>query len=372
MKEVNRIIFLLLALVFLFAETSVFADMELIGYQDVFNDKLGINPKDITNATYFYSDTECVDLPDKEIDKLRNTEGIWYDYVVAPPTEYDVFPSSGWLKMYADDKVVFMNLGSIFLGEFGNCEAQKNYVWYKTAIANSSNAIVNVFFHWGNPDFKKNIAIRAVTDKDLNGFPNINVLSFSDADEWAKTDLQTAAAKNLIPPYMTEQMREPITRDEFCSLAYRTIATCFDPASDSRIGISDVWGNLTSINNTDYYNDVDYENTSYVLQIAALSEIGIIKGDGNGAFRPKDRITREEAAVMLERMMKYLNKFTATEHHEYFDNSDISEWALKSVFTVYGAKIMYGNNNNEFNPKGCYTKQESILTMLRLYNLDSN
>lgn len=360
----NRILFFLTVFICIFTSISVSA---VSSYKDVFTDKLGINPKDIVRATYFYSDSECLELPDEEIDKLRNKEGIWYDYVIAPPTEDNTFPSDGWLKIYTDDKTAFMYLGSVLVGEFGKCDTVKNYAWYKTAIANSSNAIVNVFFHWSNPDFKKNVSLRAITKEDLSDFPSENVLNFSDTDEWAKNDLQATAAKNLIPPYMTEQMREPIKRDEFCSLAYRTIATCLNPASDSRTGIASVWDGLVS-DTDNHYTDADYENTQYTYEINALSEIGIIKGDGNGIFRPQTAITREEAAVILERMINFLNKSSISEYHKYSDDVNISDWAMESVSDVYGAKIMYGNDNNEFKPKDNYTKQESILTMLRLYD----
>ena len=45
-----------------------------------------------------------------------------------------------------------------------------------------------------------------------------------------------------------------------------------------------------------------------VESIAFCSEIGILKGDENGNFRPQDGITRAEAAAVIARLQKYLAK----------------------------------------------------------------
>ena len=50
-------------------------------------------------------------------------------------------------------------------------------------------------------------------------------------------------------------------------------------------------------------SDVD-ENTKYGDSIKKLYSAGILKGDGNGSFRPDDSITRAEAAAILLRVHK--------------------------------------------------------------------
>lgn len=45
-----------------------------------------------------------------------------------------------------------------------------------------------------------------------------------------------------------------------------------------------------------------------VDSIAKVSNLGIINGDTNGNYRPKDSITREEVAVVIANLLKYLGK----------------------------------------------------------------
>jgi len=50
------------------------------------------------------------------------------------------------------------------------------------------------------------------------------------------------------------------------------------------------------------------EDYKYIKEIKYLKEKGIIKGDGKGYFNPKENITREEAALVVYRIMRLLNK----------------------------------------------------------------
>lgn len=46
----------------------------------------------------------------------------------------------------------------------------------------------------------------------------------------------------------------------------------------------------------------------------------------------------------------------------------ISDWARESVSTMNSMKIMEGVSDTEFAPKGNYTVEQAIATMVRLYN----
>ena len=52
----------------------------------------------------------------------------------------------------------------------------------------------------------------------------------------------------------------------------------------------------------------------------------------------------------------------------FADNASISSWARDAVGRVKAAGIMDGTGNNQFTPQGTYTREQSILTILRLYN----
>lgn len=51
------------------------------------------------------------------------------------------------------------------------------------------------------------------------------------------------------------------------------------------------------------FNDKEKINSSYYYEILGARELGIIKGDENGNFRPKDGLTRAEAIVTIKRLL---------------------------------------------------------------------
>jgi len=50
------------------------------------------------------------------------------------------------------------------------------------------------------------------------------------------------------------------------------------------------------------------EDYKYINEVKTLKELGIIKGDGNGYFKPNDYITREEAIILVYRVIKAVQK----------------------------------------------------------------
>jgi len=48
------------------------------------------------------------------------------------------------------------------------------------------------------------------------------------------------------------------------------------------------------------------EDYPYIAEVKFLKQLGIIKGDGYGNFRPKEFITREEIMLMMYRIMKLI------------------------------------------------------------------
>ena len=51
----------------------------------------------------------------------------------------------------------------------------------------------------------------------------------------------------------------------------------------------------------------------------------------------------------------------------YIDESEISDWAKSSVACMNAMGIMNGVSEVVFSPKGNYTVEQAIATMVRLY-----
>ena len=104
--------------------------------------------------------------------------------------------------------------------------------------------------------------------------------------------------------------------------------------------------------------------------IIMLHRLGIINGKGEKLFDPYGSITREEAAAILCRLCGVLGyDFSGVTPAEIADSDAVSDWALESVRLICGAGIMNGVGDGVFDPKGTYTTEQSMLTLIRCYTM---
>jgi hypothetical protein len=99
-----------------------------------------------------------------------------------------------------------------------------------------------------------------------------------------------------------------------------------------------------------------------------MGALGVVTGVGNGNFAPNNNLTREQAATMLARLADAIGKSLPKQAATFADNGGISSWALEGAGQVQAAGIMSGTGNNMFSPQNPYTREQSIITILRLYD----
>ena len=171
-----------------------------------------------------------------------------------------------------------------------------------------------------------------------------------------KQEIVSAMSSLLIPVSLRGNYQTAITRAEFCALISRFIDRLpSDTASSSDNG--------QAVNFTDC-SDPD------VLKVARL---GIVTGYSDNTFRPARTISRQEAAVMLGRLAKYAG-FTPNAEPVKFAEA-LPEWAASGVEFISscedpsnGKRVMGGTGNGKFSPAGSYTREQSIMTVIRLYH----
>ena len=56
----------------------------------------------------------------------------------------------------------------------------------------------------------------------------------------------------------------------------------------------------------------------------------------------------------------------------FADDKSVNDWAKSNVSIVNDMGIMNGVGSNQFNPKGSYTIEQTILTLHRLYQYNYN
>ena len=57
--------------------------------------------------------------------------------------------------------------------------------------------------------------------------------------------------------------------------------------------------------------------------------------------------------------------------YKYADDEEIGEWAKEAVYQMNKAEIMTGMGDDMFSPKSNYTNEQSISTIMRLYDLQN-
>ena len=88
-------------------------------------------------------------------------------------------------------------------------------------------------------------------------------------------------------------------------------------------------------------------------------------------FDPNAPLTRAQAATMLSRLANALGQPLPATRATFADNGDIPSWAFEGVGQVQAAGIMTGVGGNRFAPGDPYTREQSIITMIRLFNIVS-
>ena len=174
--------------------------------------------------------------------------------------------------------------------------------------------------------------------------PAPNVAS---ASSWARDDINQAYQENLIPPTLQAKYTQATTRAEFCALAVALYENVTGVAITGRKTFSDT----TDVN----------------VQKAAAA--GIVNGVGGDKFDPHSGLTREQAATMLARLAEAVGKPIAKQAATFADKGKVSSWALDAVGQMQATGIMGGVGNNTFDPKGAYAREQSIVTILRLYDI---
>ena len=170
---------------------------------------------------------------------------------------------------------------------------------------------------------------------------------------WATEYIERAVELGLVPARLNSFLTQAITRAEFTAL----VVALYETVTGREI--TGWWWALERFYDT---NDIN-------VQIAAA--IGVVQGVGDGRFNPTGTLTREQAATMLARLAYAIGSPLPEQAATFADNDAVSYWAIDAVGKVQAAGIMGGVGDNMFSPQGSYTREQSIVTMLRLFDFVS-
>lgn len=178
---------------------------------------------------------------------------------------------------------------------------------------------------------------------------------------WAVEELRQAERLGLLPAALAGNYGKNITRADFCALVLNLMEKKSGKTGEE---LATAAGKIV--------DPAAFTDTSdrAVLCAAAL---GVVGGIGDGLFAPDASITRQEAAVMLSRAASALGVQISGES-EFADADEIADWAKAGVGYVASARsaesgraVMGGVEDGKFAPKSHYTREQAVLTMVRLF-----
>lgn len=233
----------------------------------------------------------------------------------------------------------------------------------------------NIFYangewHWADPtwDLGGRSKYFGISTEELSkshiGMEPQNVLKASD---WAKETIFEATQYGLIDSECALNWYRSFgagdsfsyytydcTRGDFAMLAVNLLEVYYGKNIDDILEEKGVaLGSFTDTDHTD---------------ILAANALGIVSGYEDGTYKPKGQIKRQEAAAILARTAKVMGLEDKTENITNFtDYSQIGTWAQESVAFCKATGVMQGTSATTFSPKGSYTREQCVATMVRLY-----
>ncbi len=106
-----------------------------------------------------------------------------------------------------------------------------------------------------------------------------------------------------------------------------------------------------------YANDVS-ENDAYYTTIRRAVAMGAIVGDGYGGVDPRGKLTREQVAVILARVLALIPA-DSNNIRAFSDYAKISDWARNAISSCVANGYMQGHDGM-FDPQGSITRAQAI------------
>lgn len=167
---------------------------------------------------------------------------------------------------------------------------------------------------------------------------------FTDVDEnaWYAPFVEKMAAAGLVNGYEDNSFKpmSTITRAEVAAILYRMAGS---PEAEAKEVFSDVPAAMWC-----------------AKAVAWCADNGIVLG-ADGKFMPSANVTRQDLAVMINRMNEKILKLELPADGEapaFADNDEIAAYAAEAIYTLQKAGIVNGADGR-FNPKGTATRAEA-------------
>ena len=189
--------------------------------------------------------------------------------------------------------------------------------------------------------------VKKIAEKQIKGFTDLA------GYDWAKEAIEVMANKSIISG-RKEGIFDPgssITRAEFATLITKMMG--YENSNDAVP--------FTDVEKTNWYYDA----------IAKAYKNGLISGRSKDIFDPQGKITRQEMAVIIAKVLekKGHEKAQIKELDIFKDKEGIAPWAKDKVALSVSKGIISGMGDKIFAPTQNATRAQAAVMLYRLYNI---
>jgi len=177
-----------------------------------------------------------------------------------------------------------------------------------------------------------------------------------------RSEIISSMRKNIVPKQYYNYYSNGIKRDEFCDFIVEFIEAKSGKTINEFMNernISATTGKFTDTSNTNVY---------------AANALGIVNGRTDSIFG-LEVITRQEAATMLKNLALIFNYQNDGKSIVFNDTNELAQWAKDGINYISSVQdktnsrnVMSGTGNGNFSPYGTFTRAQTMMTMIRLYN----
>lgn len=182
-------------------------------------------------------------------------------------------------------------------------------------------------------------------------------IEFDDAaHHWSKAAVNDMGSRMIVDGGGDDLFNpdQDITRAEFAAIIVRGLGLRLEEET------------------TSFFSDVE-ATAWHSGAIHSAYAYGLISGFEDGTFRPNDKITREQAMVIIAKAMKitelqgkHPTRSAEEELRPYADGAEVSEWARSGAADSLQAGIVMGRSHTELAPKAYMTRAEVAMMVQRL------
>lgn len=198
------------------------------------------------------------------------------------------------------------------------------------------------------PEDKPGVSTPPVEEKPVSNFKDLA------GNEWAIEAINALYNKGIISDNAEKTFRpnDNVTREEFVKM------------------IIEALGLVHETYETDL-NDVQ-KGAWYYPYVATAVEKGIVLGDENGNFRIGEKISRQDMAVIIIRVLSKLEHPYDAKSTKFADDKEISDYAKDAMYAAKNLAIINGVGDNMCSPRGTATRAMAakvIYEMIRTVGL---